>query len=155
MVKEKRFIFKQVFKFPGGYVEQGEELHEAVEREVLEETGVRASFETLLAFRHAHRFAFDCSDLYFVALLKPSTTVISFCEQEIEECQWAPLETIVQQMSPFNRFVVEQYQRWKRSGGGQSPLLIRPQTFEPYFASMPPYSLYSVKYDQEDEEEGN
>jgi 8-oxo-dGTP pyrophosphatase MutT (NUDIX family) len=36
-------------------------------REVLEETGVRAVFESVLAFRHAHAFAFNNSDLFFVA----------------------------------------------------------------------------------------
>lgn len=41
-------------------------------REVLEETGVSAVFESVLAFRHAHAFAFNNSDLFFVAKYAPS-----------------------------------------------------------------------------------
>ncbi|KAH9402741.1 hypothetical protein TYRP_015493 [Tyrophagus putrescentiae] len=165
VVKERRTRFKKMWKFPGGYVEQGEELNEAVEREVFEETGVRASFVTLLVLRHLAQggIAFDCADMYFVAVLRPkdgdqNNTEISFCRQEIEQCEWAPLDTITEQMSPFNRFVIEQYHRWKRSPSSSSsqkgaPLVLRPQTFPPYFASLPPYTLYSIKYDEEEEEE--
>lgn len=35
-------------------------------REVLEETGVQCEFEAVLAFRHAHAFAFSKSDLFFI-----------------------------------------------------------------------------------------
>lgn len=160
VVKERRTRFKKMWKFPGGLVEQGEELNEAVEREVFEETGVRASFVTLLVLRHLAQggIAFDCADMYFVAVLRPKdgdqNKDISFCRQEIEQCEWAPLATITEQMSPFNRFVIEQYHRWKRSSSQRgAPLVLRPQTFPPYFASLPPYTLYSIKYDEEEEEE--
>lgn len=49
----------------------GENLHEAAEREVLEETGVRARFAGLLAVRQAHGFAFGKSDLFFCCALVP------------------------------------------------------------------------------------
>lgn len=51
-------------------VQQGEDISEAAEREVLEETGVRARFDAVLAMRQAHGFAFGKSDMFFVVALK-------------------------------------------------------------------------------------
>jgi ADP-ribose pyrophosphatase YjhB (NUDIX family) len=50
--------------------QQGEDVTEAAEREVLEETGVRARFAALLALRQAHGFAHGKSDLFFVVALQ-------------------------------------------------------------------------------------
>lgn len=66
----------------------GENIPEAVEREVFEETGIRAKFKSLVGFRHAHGYAFGCSDIYFVARLIPETLEIKKCSQEISECVW-------------------------------------------------------------------
>lgn len=76
------------WKFPGGYVEPGENLIKAIEREVWEETGIIAKFRTILAFRHAHGFAYDCSDIYVISWLVPKSFVIRMGEQEIRECRW-------------------------------------------------------------------
>lgn len=53
-----------------GLVEVGEDITAAAEREVLEETGVRARFDAVLAFRQAHGFAFGKSDFFFVIALR-------------------------------------------------------------------------------------
>jgi len=60
-----------IWKLPTGLVEQGEDISAAAEREVLEETGIHASFAGLLCFRHAHNALFGKSDLFFLCLLKP------------------------------------------------------------------------------------
>ena len=44
---------KGTWQVPGGYVEVDEEIHAAVEREVLEEAGVVAQATDVLGFRHA------------------------------------------------------------------------------------------------------
>jgi hypothetical protein len=54
-------------------------------------------FESLVAFRHAHRFAFDKSDLFFVAKLRPTTTEIRPCPREIEAAQWMDIHEFLQQ----------------------------------------------------------
>ena len=60
------------WKIPGGLSDAGEDLGAAAVREVFEETGVRAEFACVLAFRQAHgTAAFGVSDLYFVCLLRP------------------------------------------------------------------------------------
>ena len=53
-----------------GLVEVGEDITAAAEREVREETGVRARFDAVLAFRQAHGFAFGKSDFFFVVALR-------------------------------------------------------------------------------------
>lgn len=63
----------------------GEDIVQAAEREVLEETGVRAPFSALLAIRQAHGFAFGKSDMFFCCGLIPEpgqtqlTACVSYC----------------------------------------------------------------------------
>lgn len=57
------------FKLPGGMVEPKEHLVQAVQREVLEETGVSAEFAGVLGLRHHHQGQFGASNLYLVAVL--------------------------------------------------------------------------------------
>lgn len=57
-------------------------------REVKEETGVEAQFVSLVAFRHVHGSAFNCSDLYFIVHLRPTTREITMCETELAGCEW-------------------------------------------------------------------
>ena len=46
------------WKLPTGLVEQGEDIPDAAIREVLEETGVRTEFVSILGIRHGHKIAF-------------------------------------------------------------------------------------------------
>ncbi|MCG3220470.1 MAG: NUDIX domain-containing protein [Candidatus Heimdallarchaeota archaeon] len=51
-VKHKYGVSEGLWTLPGGYVELGESLTSAIEREVLEETGVKTQALELLAIRH-------------------------------------------------------------------------------------------------------
>lgn len=53
-----------------GLIDAGENLSDAAAREVLEETGVQAEFDSVLAFRHGHRGLFGKSDLFFVVRMR-------------------------------------------------------------------------------------
>jgi len=95
-VKEKRApaaTSQGSWKLPGGLIDLGEEIATGVAREVREETGVVATFRSLLAVRHQHGAAFGRDDMYCVCLLQPETTEITIDENEIGEAAWLPLSS--------------------------------------------------------------
>lgn len=81
-----------------GLLDKGESFAQASTREVLEETGVRCEYESLLTLWHRHNLAMhDISDIYVVCLLKPvvdPTTGggITIDAAEISDCCWMPVE---------------------------------------------------------------
>ena len=95
-------------KLPGGALLQGEHLVEAVEREVLEETGVQTQFESLVCFRHWHQYRYGKSDIYFVCRLKPLSLEIKMQAAEIAECLWTPVDDFLDadDISNFNKTIV-------------------------------------------------
>eukprot|EP00195_Chlamydomonas_chlamydogama_P001934 CAMPEP_0202918368 /NCGR_PEP_ID=MMETSP1392-20130828/73261_1 /ASSEMBLY_ACC=CAM_ASM_000868 /TAXON_ID=225041 /ORGANISM="Chlamydomonas chlamydogama, Strain SAG 11-48b" /LENGTH=292 /DNA_ID=CAMNT_0049611405 /DNA_START=237 /DNA_END=1115 /DNA_ORIENTATION=- len=84
---------RKIWKMPTGLVHAGEDLIEAAQREVEEETGVRAVFDCVLLIRQAHGFAFGKSDIFVLCALKPDPDeqVIVHQESEIEAADWIPL----------------------------------------------------------------
>jgi 8-oxo-dGTP pyrophosphatase MutT (NUDIX family) len=83
-----------VWKVPGGLVDAGEFVGEAAEREVLEETEIRSKFLGVIGFRQTRRYLFDCSDIYFIALLRPESVSqkIGGGDGEVAKCCWMPLQ---------------------------------------------------------------
>jgi 8-oxo-dGTP pyrophosphatase MutT (NUDIX family) len=73
----------------------GEEISNAAIRETFEETGVRCKFESLLTFRHMHKYRHGLSDLYFICLLQPITEEINMCEIEIADCKWVDVSDMI------------------------------------------------------------
>lgn len=140
VIKEKHFYLKQMWKLPGGYAEQDEELGDAAVREVFEETGVHSEFRCVLLMRHLHRFAFDCADLYIVCLLRALSEEITQCNEEIAHCRWAPIHQIGQKFSLHNQVVLERYRQWL-----DSPLEMRPQTIKTNYARLPRFTVYSLQ----------
>ena len=63
--------FEQEFwKLPTGLLSLSEDIPDGAAREVLEETGIRASFEAVLAIRQSHGYLFGRSDLFFVCAMR-------------------------------------------------------------------------------------
>ena len=95
-------------KLPGGALLAGEHLVEAVEREVLEETGVQAKFEAMACFRHWHGYRYGKSDIYFVGRLRPLSKEITIQADEIQECLWLPVGEFLEgeDISGFNKQIV-------------------------------------------------
>ena len=60
----------RLWKLPGGLVEAGESIEQAVVREVWEETGVKAKFTSILGFRELLQYQWGQQDLYFACLLQ-------------------------------------------------------------------------------------
>jgi 8-oxo-dGTP pyrophosphatase MutT (NUDIX family) len=87
---------KLCWKFPGGLVDAGEELHEAVAREVFEETGIEVEFESIICCRHLKRYRFGRCDIYIAMRCTPKdeTAEIKMDPKEIKACSWKPVETL-------------------------------------------------------------
>jgi 8-oxo-dGTP pyrophosphatase MutT (NUDIX family) len=96
------------YKLPGGALQPGEHLVDAVLREVLEETGVQAKFEALVCFRHWHGYRYGKSDIYFVCRLSPLSQDVTMQAEEIEECFWMPVDEYFASdlVSAFNKRIV-------------------------------------------------
>lgn len=85
-----------LWKFPGGLSDLGEDIGDTAVREVFEETGVHAEFQSILAFRQQHLLpgAFGRSDLFYLCRLKPLTFELHPCEDEIKACEWMSIERL-------------------------------------------------------------
>lgn len=101
VIKEKSGIGKGFWKFPGGQVDPSEYIHDAIIREIKEETGVIADFRALIGFREMKNFRFGGTDLYWLTLLEATSTTIAKCDNEIEDCQWIPLKDFLDSNPPF------------------------------------------------------
>lgn len=76
------------FKLPGGMVDAKEHLVDAAIREVLEETGVSAHFDSFLGLRHHHQGQFGASNLYMVCRLTAEETEPKPDPREILQARW-------------------------------------------------------------------
>ena len=92
------------YKLPGGALHPGEHLADGAVREVREETGVHARFESLACFRHWHGYRYEKSDIYFVCRLSALSTEITMQEEEIAECRWMPLRDFLSEESGIHEF---------------------------------------------------
>lgn len=92
VIKEKNGHDTKGWKIPGGLVDVGEYLPEAVVREVFEETGIESKFKGIVALREKSPYYFGRNDFYFVCLLEPGNEEISQCEHEIEKSAWMPVD---------------------------------------------------------------
>ena len=86
------------WKLPTGLVEQGEDIPDAAIREVLEETGVRTEFVSILGIRHGHKIAFGKSDMFFLVALKiadgAEDHAIAIQEQELVAAEWRTMASM-------------------------------------------------------------
>jgi len=96
------------YKLPGGALHSGEHLVEGVIREVLEETGVRTEFDSLVCLRHWHGYRYEKSDIYFVCRLSPLSIEISMQAEELEAALWMPVADYLntEDVSVFNKRIV-------------------------------------------------
>jgi 8-oxo-dGTP pyrophosphatase MutT (NUDIX family) len=112
---EKLLVIKELhsdsWKLPGGTADQGEDIPQTAQREILEETGIRTKFERLICFRELHEYRFGKSDYYMIARMTPVSTDIKFCRTELSAAQWMPIATyrqhLINNKSKMNLFVLD------------------------------------------------
>ena len=107
--QHRRDKSRPFYKLPGGALHAGEHIVDGVIREVLEETGVQAKFESVACFRHWHGYRYGKSDIYIVCRLSALSLEISKQDDEIEECRWMAIEEYLHSdaVAEFNKRIVQ------------------------------------------------
>jgi 8-oxo-dGTP diphosphatase len=87
VIKEK--VSNLGYKLPGGHIDNGEMISTALEREVLEETGIIVEFESIISLGHFYPHQFHKSNLYVLCIARPKTFEINIQDtQEIIDAKW-------------------------------------------------------------------
>ena len=98
------------YKLPGGHIELGEKIETAIIREVSEETGIDATFQSILGFTTRHPFQFGKTNIYMICQLNPTSEAIQVMDTaEIAEAKWISISEYVndEQNSSFNRQMIK------------------------------------------------
>lgn len=98
------------YKLPGGHIELGETIEDAVIREVFEETGIQTTFSTVLGMASTHPYRFGKSNIYIVCKLVPLSTQINIQDtHEIDDAKWIlPQDYLLDaNNSAFNKYLIK------------------------------------------------
>lgn len=130
------------WQLPGGYAESDEPITTAIEREVLEEAGVRAKVVEVLGFRHSvggnGSIGGTSTNVYIFFRLEPDLDCEPFCdEDEITGAAFFAPEELLQneRVQNLTKWAVET----ALAGGRGLQLLERP--VDP---NRPPWMLFTV-----------
>lgn len=85
----KESISTAGYKIPGGHIDDTEMITAALQREVLEETGIIVEFESIISLGHFYPHQFHKSNLYILCTAIPKSYEINIKDtQEIVDAKW-------------------------------------------------------------------
>jgi ADP-ribose pyrophosphatase YjhB (NUDIX family) len=111
LVRDRISSNHSIYKLPGGMVEHADKLSDAVEREVYEETGIKAKLIKMVSVLNSHPYRFNKSNMYIVFQLEALSSEINIIDtHEIELALWLPIEEFFahKEMSQFQKDLVRQ-----------------------------------------------
>lgn len=102
--------FNPGYKFPGGHIDPDETIELALQREVMEETGVTVKFQGIVNIGHFLKGQFGEQHLYFICLAEAITHQINVLDaSEIVEAKWLEVDEFLndEQVNPYNKSVLQ------------------------------------------------
>ena len=109
LVRDRIHTARSIYKLPGGMLEEGDTLEDGVEREVWEETGIKAKVIKMVSVLNSHPYRFNKSNMYIVFQLEALSSEIEIIDtHEIEKALWMPLDIFFAhvEMSDFQKDLV-------------------------------------------------
>ncbi len=84
------------YKLPGGHIDDAEMITTALEREVLEETGIIVQFESIISLGHFYPHQFHKSNLYILCTATPKSYAIDIQDShEIIDAKWVDVNEYI------------------------------------------------------------
>lgn len=137
LVKQAYGEYKGLWIMPGGHVKQGEAIHRAVEREVYEESNIRASAEGIVAVRSRIR-APQATDCYLVFLMNYLKGNPKPDGKEVEAAQFLDYDEIdhCENVVNLTKIIIQQHRAHKLK------ILSRTHSYEFYNSNHQDYQLF-------------
>ena len=116
-VKRKKDPFKNQYALPGGFVNEGETIEEAIKREVYEETSLEVHpIDILGVYSDPKRDPRGhMMTVVFIVLVIKGNPIAG---DDADKTEWIPLEKLNDINIAFDhKLIINDYLRWKSEGG--------------------------------------